>query len=173
MNAVKMSATEHNVLNAVGGDSADDMGQQSRAHSDKIRVTEDAQASSRLQPFGAPHSARVAIKVKGTIQFINLGEIIAVQANGNYVSLEQRASKHLLRESFWRVAEMFEPCGFIRIHRSVLINTSFVVQIRPRVSGGYCLRVAGGKEYQVTRMYKKNLKSLTDYWIGTGALFLE
>jgi hypothetical protein len=96
MNAVKMSATEHNVLNAVGGDSADDMGQQSRAHSDKIRVTEDAQASSRLQPFGAPHSARVAIKVKGTIQFINLGEIIAVQANGNYVSLEQRASKHLL-----------------------------------------------------------------------------
>jgi hypothetical protein len=27
--------------------------------------------------------------------------------------------------------------------------------------------VKGGKEYTVTRTYKKNLKSLAEFWIGT------
>jgi len=31
--------------------------------------------------------------------------------------------------------------------------------------------VKGGKEYTVTRTYKKNLKSLAEFWIGAGALF--
>ena len=29
----------------------------------------------------------------------------------------------------------------------------------------------GGKEYTVTRTYNKNLKSLAQFWIGTGAFF--
>lgn len=172
MSAVKISATRPTVLNPEGACSpVDRVVQHSRAPSTQVPATE-MHAPSQFQASGAPHSPRVAIKVKGAIRFINLGEIVAIQASGNYVSLEQVASTHLLRGSFRRVAEMFEPRGFIRIHRSVIINTSFVVQIRPRATGGYCLLVAGGKEYQVTRKYKKNLKSLTDYWIGTGALFV-
>jgi DNA-binding LytR/AlgR family response regulator len=71
------------------------------------------------------------------------------------------------------VAEKLEPHGFIRIHRSVLVNTSFVEEIRPGSTGEYGLRVKGGKEYTVTRTYKKNLKSLAEYWIGAGASFLD
>jgi DNA-binding LytR/AlgR family response regulator len=51
------------------------------------------------------------------------------------------------------------------------VNTSFVEQIRPLSTGEYCLRVEGGKEYTVTRTYKKNLKSLAEFWIGTGSFF--
>jgi hypothetical protein len=29
----------------------------------------------------------------------------------------------------------------------------------------------GGMEYTVTRTYKKNLKSLAEFWIGTGTFF--
>ena len=168
MNTVKMTATRPTVLNPEGTcNPVDRVVQQSRAPSVRVPARE-IQAFSNFQASGTP-SLRVAIKVKGTIHFINLGEIVAIQASGKYVSLEGGASTHLLRESFWRVAEMFEPCGFVRIHRSVLINTSFVVQIRPQqATGGYCLRVAGGKEYQVTRTYKKNLKSLAEVWIGAG-----
>jgi DNA-binding LytR/AlgR family response regulator len=67
------------------------------------------------------------------------------------------------------VAEKLETHGFIRIHRSVLVNTSFVEEITPVSTGKYSLRVAGGKEYTVTRSYKKNLKFLAEFWIGTGA----
>jgi two-component system LytT family response regulator len=116
---------------------------------------------------------RVAIKVKGTILFINLGDVVAVQAKGNYVSLEGNGSSYLLRESISAVAEKLEPQGFIRVHRSILVNTSFVEEIRPYSTGEYGLRMKDGKEYTVTRTYKKNLKSLAEFCIGTGTSFLE
>jgi DNA-binding LytR/AlgR family response regulator len=71
------------------------------------------------------------------------------------------------------VAQKLEPHGFIRIHRSVLVNASFVEEIRPHPTGEYGLRVKGGKEYTVTRTYKRNLKSLAAFWLGTGALFSD
>ena len=118
------------------------------------------EALPRLQALGKRTPPRVAIKVKGKILFINLGDVVAVQAEGNYVLLQQNSSSHLLRESMSAVAEKLEPHGFIRIHRSILVNTTFVEEIRPYSTGGYGLRVKGGKEYRVTCTYKKNLKLL-------------
>jgi two-component system LytT family response regulator len=69
------------------------------------------------------------------------------------------------------VAEKLEPYGFIRIHRSTLVNTAFVDEIKPHSTGEYGLRVRGGRELTVTRTYKRNLKALADSWIGTGLLF--
>ncbi len=130
-------------------------------------------AFPRLQALAKRQSLRVAIKVKGRILFINLGDVVAVQAEGNCVLLQRDSSSYLLRESISVVAEKLEPYGFIRIHRSVLVNTSFVEEIRPYSTGEYGLRVKGGKEYTATRTYKKNLKSLAEFWIGAGAFFLD
>jgi two-component system, LytTR family, response regulator len=125
---------------------------------------------SRMEEQNQP-SPRVAIKVKGRILFINLNDVVAVQADGDYVSLQRNGSSYLVRELISAVAEQLEPQGFIRIHRSILVNTSFVEEIRPYSTGEYGLRLKGGKEYTVTRTYKKNLKSLAEFWIGAGALF--
>ena len=124
---------------------------------------------SRTQEQAQP-SPRVAIKVNGKILFLNLNDVVAVQAEGNYVLLQRNGSSYLLRESISAVAEKLEPQGFIRIHRSILVNASFVEEIRPCSTGEYCLRVKGGREYTVTRTYKKNLKSLAEFWIGCGRL---
>lgn len=118
-----------------------------------------------------PQSPRVAVKERGRILFINLDEVVAVHAEGNYVSMRRNGSTHLLRESISKVAEKLDAYGFIRIHRSVLVNTAFVEEIRPYATGEYGLRVRGGKEYTVTRTYKKNLKSLAEFWIGAGVSF--
>lgn len=127
----------------------------------------------RLQAPAKPQSFRVAIKVREKILFIHLGDVVSVLANGKCVWLQQKRGSYLLRESISVVAERLETHGFIRIHRSVLVNTSFVEEIRPLSTGEYALRVEGGKEYRVTRTYKKNLKSLAECWIGTGAFFSD
>jgi two-component system LytT family response regulator len=114
---------------------------------------------------------RIAIKVKGRILFIRPADVIAIEAQGNYVALRCGSSTHLLRESISAVAEKLESNGFIRIHRSVLVNISFVEEIRPHTTGEYILQLKGGKKYTVTRIYKKNLKSLAESWIGTGVFF--
>ena len=111
--------------------------------------------------------SRIAIKTNGKILFINPGEVNAVEAQGNYVLLRRGTDSYLLRGSISELAEKLEPCGFIRIHRSVLVNTSYVQEIEPWTPGGYLLRMGGGKEYAVSRTYKGNLKSIAEFWLGS------
>jgi len=131
------------------------------------------EALPRLQALAKRVSPRVAIKVKGRILFINLGDVVSVKAEGNYVLLQRDSTSHLLRESISAVAEKLQPHGFIRIHRSMLVNTAFVEEIKPYSTGEYGLRVKGRQEYRVTRTYKQNLKLLAEFWIGAGAFFLD
>ncbi len=125
-----------------------------------------------LRALATPQAPRIAIKAKGRILFINPGEVMAVQAEGNYVLLIRQTGSHLLRESMSVVAEELKQYGFVRIHRSVLVNSAHVEEIQPCSTGEYALRLKGGKEYTVTRTYKKNLRALADYWVGTDR-FLE
>jgi two-component system LytT family response regulator len=127
----------------------------------------------QLQKLSRSQYPRVAIKTKGRILFINPGDVVTVQAEGNYVLLQRESGSYLLRESISEVAEKLKPYGFIRIHRSVLVNTSYVEEIKAYVTGEYGLRVKGGREYTVTRTYKKNLKSLAEFWIGGGTFLAE
>jgi two-component system LytT family response regulator len=112
-------------------------------------------------------SARIAIKAKGRILFIDPADVIAVEARGNYVLLQRKSSSHMLRESISTMEEKLSPHGFVRIHRSVLVNAALVEEIQPWSTGEYVLRVRGGREYTVTRTYKKNLQLLAQSWIGT------
>jgi two-component system LytT family response regulator len=118
-------------------------------------------------------SFKIAIKSNGRILFIDPHELVVVQAEGNYVLLQQQTGSYLLRESISTIAEKLKPYGFVRIHRSVLVNASFVQEIRPCATGEYELRVRGGKEYTVTRTYKKNLKALARFWMGTGTFLAD
>jgi two-component system LytT family response regulator len=68
------------------------------------------------------------------------------------------------------MAEKLRPYGFIRIHRSVLVNISAVEKVQPLSTGEYRLRITGGKEYLVTRTYKHNLRDLAQLWVGSERL---
>jgi DNA-binding LytR/AlgR family response regulator len=112
---------------------------------------------------------RIAFKTKGRIVLLDLADIPAVQAEGNYISLRHRPNAYLVHESLSSLAEKLKPYGFIRIHRSVVVNTSAVEEIQSLPTGEYKLRLKGGKEYLVTRTYKHNLRDLAQLWVGTKA----
>ena len=127
------------------------------------RLMEDLPRFQNLLQRASP---RIAIKANGRILFLNPGDIMAVHAEGNYVLLQREGGSNLLRESISAMAEKLKPYGFIRIHRSVLINAAFVEEIHPTAAGDYHLRIKSGKEYTVTRSYKKNLRVMAGSWIG-------
>jgi DNA-binding LytR/AlgR family response regulator len=111
--------------------------------------------------------AKIAIKAKGRILFIDPAEIVAVEAQGNYILVRRLGESDLLRESITVVAEKLRVYGFVRIHRSVIVNSAFVEEIVTLSSGDSVVRVQGGMEFGVSRTYKKNLHSITPLWIGT------
>ena len=112
-------------------------------------------------------SPKLGIKIKRRILFIDPADVAVVEAEGKYVLLRRSSGTCLLRQSISTIADKLKPYGFIRIHRSVLVNASFVEEIRPRNSGEYLLRIKDGKEYTVSRTYKNNLRSIAHSWIGT------
>jgi DNA-binding LytR/AlgR family response regulator len=122
-------------------------------------------APEPLMPFHR-QSATIAIKHKGAILFINPRDVFTVVARGNYVLLERESDSYLLHESISEMTRKLEPFGFVRIHRSVLVNKAWVEQIRPDATGKYQLRLRSGKELTVTRKYKMNLKALAELWLG-------
>ena len=127
-------------------------------------------ALQQLEVIAKRQVPRIAFKAKGRILFVDLAEIVAVQAEGNYVSLRHLPNPYLLRESLSSMAEKLKPYGFIRIHRSVVVNISAVEELQSLPTGEYRLRVKGGKEYLVTRTYKDNLRDLAQLWVGSERL---
>jgi DNA-binding LytR/AlgR family response regulator len=111
--------------------------------------------------------SRIAIKTKGTILFIDSSDVIAIEAKGNHLLLLHASGPYLLRESITTAEKKLNRHGFVRIQRSVLINPMFVHELKSWSAGRYVLRIKGGKEYKVTRNYKRNLQLLAESWIGT------
>lgn len=116
---------------------------------------------------------KIAIAMEGKALLIDPADIIAVEAEGNYVLLVRLAGSHLVRGRISLLAEELLPYGFLQIHRCILVNTSWVDRIHPRSTGDYVLCTRGGKEYPVSRTYKQNLRSLAPLWIGSDVLFAD
>jgi two-component system LytT family response regulator len=119
----------------------------------------------------ASKSQKIAIKMDGRILFIDPAEVISAEAQGNYVQFVRNSGSYLFRGSISTVGAKLRPYGFIRIHRSVLMNTSWVQEIQADATGTYRLRTKTGQEYTVSRTYKENLKSLAHFWIGGEPIF--
>jgi len=124
----------------------------------------------QLEVIAKRLAPRIAFKAKGSILLLDLADILAVQAEGNYVSLRHRTNPYLVHETLSSMAAKLKPYGFIRIHRSVVVNISAVEEIKPLRTGEYRLRVKSGKEYLVTRTYKHNLRDLAQLWVGSERL---
>lgn len=120
-----------------------------------------------LESIAKREVPRIAFKAKGSILLLDLTDILAVEAEGNYVLLRHQRNPYLVHESLSSMAEKLKPYGFIRIHRSAIVNISAVEEIQPLPTGEYRLRVKGGKQYLVTRTYKHNLRDLARLWIGS------
>lgn len=133
-------------------------------------------ASQRREVFlnNAPHAgssgvgeiSRIAIKAKDRVFFVDPRDLIVAKAEGNYVALVHKSGTYLVRETMANTEQKLTPFGFVRIHRSVLVNTTLVKDLRRDNTGTYVLRTADGSEHPVGRAYRGNLKMIAQSWLG-------
>jgi len=110
--------------------------------------------------------ARIAIKAKGRVLFVDPIDVVVAKAQGNYVALVHKSGCYLVRETMATAEEKLTPLGFVRIHRSILVNTTLVRDLRRDNTGTYVLRTIDGSEHPVGRTYKDNLKAIARSWLG-------
>lgn len=109
---------------------------------------------------------RIAVRAEKKFLFIDVAEIMAIEACGNYVILRRKYERHILRQSISILAEKLEGLGFVRIHRSLIVNSLFAKEVQALPSGDYLLQLEGGSQYTVTRTYRNNLRLLAGLWLG-------
>jgi DNA-binding LytR/AlgR family response regulator len=108
----------------------------------------------------------IAIRTNGKVLFIDAADVVACEAKGKYTVLRMPSRSYRLHESVSIVAERLRPFGFIRVHRSTIVNASFVEELRVSDSGEILLRLKDGPtEYRVSRKYRGALKSIACCWI--------
>ena len=116
----------------------------------------------------APIGFKIAIKANGRILLIDSSDVIVVKAQASYVILHRQTGSIRGRGSISAMARDLEPRGFVRIHRSVLVNRACILEIRRAAGGEYLLYTSDGIEYRVSRTCMRNLRAIAQVWIGTG-----
>jgi len=102
----------------------------------------------------------VAVEVAGKTRLIDRGEIRYVESEGDYVRLHTYKDGYLVRRSLSSLAERWGSEGFIRVHRSFLVNLRHVVEIQPYFNQTLIVRLndSGETKIPVSRRRARQLR---------------
>lgn len=103
---------------------------------------------------------RLPIRVNGRIIVIRVPDIEWIEADGDYVSVHTGSKTWLIRETIAAVELRLALSGFVRIHRSTLVNAERVKELRPQDKGEYIVVLDDGTELKLTRHYRASLERL-------------
>ncbi|MBI1211283.1 MAG: response regulator [Alphaproteobacteria bacterium] len=83
-----------------------------------------------------------------------------VQADRDYVHVHTRGSKYLVRETLHAFLEQLQSVDFVQVHRSYVVNVSFVERLSKRISGSTVIQMVSGASIPVGRNYAASIRGL-------------
>src|SRR5687767_6172847 len=112
-----------------------------------------------LQPR-SKYADRLVIKSAGRIFFLSVAEVDWIEAADNYVRLHAGSESHLLRETMNNLEKKLDPNQFLRIHRSRIVNSQRVKELRPLFRGEYDIMLKDGTRLETGRGYRDRVQRL-------------
>lgn len=103
----------------------------------------------------------IAVELGGVTRFVSRSTVSYAEAQGDYVRLHTLdGTSHLIRTPLGALADEWDGAGFVRIHRSTVINLAHVREVR-MVSGRCSIVVPFGAnpvELQVARRHVRTVR---------------
>ncbi len=133
-------------------------------HRTRSRLPRDGDESGRivslLQSLASPPRTltRIAVRAAGKTRFVDMADVLWIQAAENYVELHTATSRHLVHTTMQSLLSRLDPDVFARIHRSTIVNVRHVVQIEAAAPGDYVLTLDNGFSIQSSRTYNEIIK---------------
>lgn len=103
------------------------------------------------------YTNRIVFKSRGRILFLPVSDIRWIGAEGNYVRLSTATETHLLRETMCHLQERLDPRGFLRVHRSFIVNLKYVKEVRREANGDSVVIMDSGQRVALGRSYRAAL----------------
>jgi len=119
---------------------------------------------SLLQTLASPPKTltRIAVRSAGKTRFVDMADVLWIQAAENYVQLHTATSRHLVHTTMQSLLGRLDPDVFVRIHRSTIVNVRHVVQVEAAEQGDYVLTLDNGSSIQSSRTYSETIRK----WIS-------
>lgn len=116
-----------------------------------------SQISALLRKVAAfsPSSDRFAVKVHGKVLFLDPAEIYWIQARDDVARVHLADSAYDVREPLSHLESRLPASSFLRVHRSVIVNTSHIRAAEPFDQGDQMLTLRNGKRITTGRSYRK------------------
>lgn len=105
-----------------------------------------------LEEFWVPH--------KSELMRIDALEVQQIDAERDYVRLHVGEQSYLLLQTITSLQERLDPAQFIRIHRSCILQRSFVTGLRHEGLGVWSVETAHGENLRIGRKYLPEVKKM-------------
>jgi DNA-binding LytR/AlgR family response regulator len=102
---------------------------------------------------------RIEVRDGGAAVFLAAGDITHVEAAGNYVEFHTAAKAHLVRGTLASWEARLLARGFVRVHRSRLVNRARIASIKPTPAGDVEIALDTGKTLAGSRRYRTGLET--------------
>ena len=130
----------------------DDRFQQALEHArQQIQTRESADLHQKMVAVLKQHEAQQApglhlleVKEKGRSMEISVQDVQYFEADGNYLIAHTGTRKHLIRQTLQSLSEQLQPGKFLRIHRSLLVNTPYIKEVRYDGNNQYTILLHSG-----------------------------
>lgn len=106
------------------------------------------------------YSSYIAVKDVGETTRIPVKEVIWVDAAGDYMCVHcSDGETHILRKTMKQLEQELDPSRFIRVHRSVIVNSTEVSKVLTLTSGEYVIQLTNKHEIRVSRSYRDKVRT--------------
>jgi DNA-binding LytR/AlgR family response regulator len=105
---------------------------------------------------GTEDDPTIPVELAGTTRMLPRSSVRWVEAQGDYARLHTSDGSHLVRVSLATLAERWADAGFVRIHRSFLVQLKLITELR-MTNNGYVVLI-DGQELPVSRRHTRELK---------------
>ena len=104
--------------------------------------------------------ARLVVKADGQLHFIPQHHIRWVEGQGDFVKLHLVKGALMTRLTMTRLVELLDPAKFQRIHKSTIVNLSYVRLIKPMMARSHGMELDDGTALPIGASYGMVLEQL-------------
>jgi two-component system LytT family response regulator len=123
-----------------------------------MEVVDDVRLARGDRPREQPrHPSRFAVRDRDRYVLVRVADIDWIDAAANYVRLNVRGHGFLLRMTIGEMERRLDPSQFTRIHRSTIVNTSRIREIKPDAHGDYDVVLSDGRTLRMSRSFRERV----------------
>lgn len=127
-----------------------------------------AEASQRLLAMldSSPgrFASRFTAQSGARIRVLAAEQVAWISAAGDYVELHADNHTYLMRETMTSIESRLDPTQFIRIHRSRIVQSDYIVELRSIENREFTLTLSDGSKHRSSRTYADRLER----WLALG-----